>query len=98
MAKESRESTGSTRDMVPGFGAALKARREAKGLSLEKLAQLAGTHFTSISKLERNQRAPSLRLALDLASALEVTLDVLIQDAARLAPANTKPETSVDGD
>jgi len=46
-------------------------------LSLAALAAASGTHFTTISKLERNQRAPSLRLAAALAEALGVTIDVL---------------------
>ena len=75
----------STRDMIPGFGAALRARRDAARLSLAALAEKAGTHFTTISKLEGNHRSPSLRLAADLASALGVTVDVLLMDAARLA-------------
>lgn len=83
MANEQKDST---RDLIPGFGAAVRARREALKLSLEQLAQRAGTHFTSISKVERSQRAPSLRLAVDLASALGVTVDVLLMDAAKLAP------------
>lgn len=77
----------STRDKIEGFGAALRARRDAAGLSLAQLAEKAGTHLSAISKLERGQRAPSLRLAADLASALGVTVDVLLLDAARLAKA-----------
>lgn len=73
----------STRDMIPGFGAAVRARREAAKLSLNDLAEKAGTHFTSVSKIERSQRAPSLHLAAALASALGVTVDVLMMDAAR---------------
>lgn len=77
----------STRDVIPGLGAALRARREAAGLSLAALAERSGTHFTAISKVERGQRAPSFRLVVDLASALGVTPDVLLMDAARLSAA-----------
>lgn len=76
--------------MIPGFGAAVRARREAAKLTLNDLAERADTHFASVSKIERNQRAPSLRMAVTLASALGVTVDVLIQDAARLASAELK--------
>lgn len=72
----------STRDMIPGFGPAVRARRDAAGLSLAQLAEKCGTHFTSISKIECGQRAPSLRVAAAIASALGVTVDVLLQDAA----------------
>jgi transcriptional regulator with XRE-family HTH domain len=81
MPDKKREA--STRDMVPGFGAAVRSRREAAGLSLAALGEKCGSHFTTISKLENNQRSPSLRLAADIASALGVSLDVLMLDAAR---------------
>ena len=84
----------SSRDVIPGFGAALRARREAAGLSLLQLAEKSGSHFTSISKLERNQRAPSLKLAVELASALGVTIDVLMQDAARAVAPPKEPKKS----
>jgi DNA-binding XRE family transcriptional regulator len=74
-----------TRDVVPGFGAAVKTRREALGLSTTKLAKLAGTHQTTVSKIENETRAPSLLLAFKLATALSVTVDALLQDAARFA-------------
>lgn len=76
----------STRDGIPGFGAAVRARRVAAGLSLAGLGEKAGTHFTAVSKVERGQRAPSLRLAADLAAALGVTVNDLLADAASLAP------------
>jgi transcriptional regulator with XRE-family HTH domain len=79
--------TDSTRDVIPGFGAAVRQRREQSQMSLEAVAVKAGTHFTAISKVERSQRAPSLRLAAGIASALGVSLDVLLMDAARLAGA-----------
>lgn len=82
----------SSRDMIPGFGAAVRARRESAGLSLLQLAEKAGTHFTSISKIERSQRAPSLKLAADLASALGVSVDVLLLDAARAGSQDEKPD------
>lgn len=74
----------STRDIIPGFGAAVRSRREDAGLSLEQLAAKAETHFTAISKIERSQRALSLNLARKIASALGVTIDVLLQDASAI--------------
>ncbi len=88
------EQQASTRDMVPGFGAAVRARRDAAGLSLNELAAKSGTHFTTVSKIERNQPAPSLLLASKLASALGVTIDVLMQDAARCGGEKEIPKKS----
>jgi XRE family transcriptional regulator, regulator of sulfur utilization len=82
-AKPGEQPTG--RDVIPGFGAAVRARRESLGLTLVQLAAKSGSGFSAVSKIERGARAPSLRLAVDLASALGVAVDVLIQDAARMA-------------
>jgi ribosome-binding protein aMBF1 (putative translation factor) len=65
------------RDLVPGFAAKVQTARESKGLSVEQLAKLAGTHAQSVYKLEREERAPSLRLAAGLALALGISLDEL---------------------
>lgn len=62
------------RDTVPGFAARLKQLREAAGLTQPALAEKAGTHFTSIARLESESRAPSLRLALAIADALGVSI------------------------
>ena len=86
MAKEPKEpQAASTRDTVPGFGAAVRARRTARGLSLEFLAHKAGTHQTTISKIENGQRAPSLLLARKLAAALGIGVDTLLKEADELA-------------
>ena len=65
------------RDTVPGFAAILRQLREERGLSIDALGELAQTHRDSIAKLERGERAPSFRLACDLADALGVTIDSL---------------------
>jgi transcriptional regulator with XRE-family HTH domain len=66
------------RDTVPGFGARLKALREAAGLTQTALAERAGTHFTTIAKLEADERSASLRLALAIAGALGVGVEDLV--------------------
>lgn len=68
----------STRDIVPGFGERVKAERERQGLSQAELAERAGTHVQSVSNLEREYRAVSLRLALDIAGALGVPVTDLV--------------------
>lgn len=71
----------STRDVVPGFGAAVRAQREAAGLSLRDLAERAGTTAGAVSLVERGDRAPSLRMAAALAAALGVGLDPLLEES-----------------
>jgi transcriptional regulator with XRE-family HTH domain len=63
---------------VPGFGARLKALREAAELSQPALAELAGTHYTTIAKLEAGDRSPTLGLAVALAEALGVSVVDLV--------------------
>ena len=60
------------RDLVPGFAETIRAAREAKGLTLRELADATGgaVSMESISRLEREERAPSLRVAAALAHAL----------------------------
>jgi transcriptional regulator with XRE-family HTH domain len=65
------------RDEVPGFGAHLKALREAAGLTQPGLAEAAGTHFTTVAKIEADDRTPGLRLLLALADALGTDLNGL---------------------
>lgn len=80
----------STRDVVPGFAAAVRARREGLGLSLGDVAEKAGTHPTSLSKLENGVRSPSLRLAMALAGALEWSLDEMAEAAGKAARKSAK--------
>jgi transcriptional regulator with XRE-family HTH domain len=54
------------------FGARLRARREALGLSQMKLAEEASLHFTYISDTERGLRNIGLANIVKLAVALEV--------------------------
>jgi len=77
------------RDTVPGFAEILRQLREERDLSIDALAELAHTHRDSIAKLERGERAPSFRLACDLADALGVTVDGLrgTGTKAKVAPA-----------
>jgi transcriptional regulator with XRE-family HTH domain len=55
-----------------GFGQQLKTIREAKGLSQAQLAEKAGCHHFTISKLERGEQEPAWPLVIALASALGV--------------------------
>ena len=54
------------------FGQRLRARREALGITQEKLAERAGLHTTYVSSVERGERNVSLHNILRLASAVEV--------------------------
>ena len=68
----------SSRDVVVGFGDKVKEMRKALGLTLAELAERSDSHPTTISKIERSDRAVSLRLALVLADGLGVPLAILV--------------------
>ena len=64
------DTTG--RDLVPGFAAMITAAREGKGWSLSELARQAGISANTVSAIEREVRAPSLRIAAALVGALGI--------------------------
>lgn len=60
------------RDIVPGFAATVKRKREDRGMSLHDLAKITGLGATTICCVEKEWRAPSLRVAVTLAQALGI--------------------------
>jgi transcriptional regulator with XRE-family HTH domain len=70
------ESVAKEKDTT-GFGARLKALREAKGLSQEALGALCKPpmRHQAIARLERSDRTPSWNTVLRLADALEVSTE-----------------------
>lgn len=60
------------------FGRQLRSIRTEKGISQEKLADLAGLHRTYVSSVERGSRNISLENIERLAIALDVTLKDLM--------------------
>lgn len=64
------EPTG--RDLVPGFAAMLTAARETRGWSMAELARQSGLSVNTISAIEREVRAPSLRVGAAIAEALDL--------------------------
>lgn len=62
------------------FGANLAYERKRRALSMTALAELAGTHASEISRLERGQRDPRLSTMARLARALEIPLGDLLRD------------------
>jgi len=63
--------------------------RQAQGLTYEQLADKAGIHRTTIGLLERNERSPTLQVALQLASALGVELSEILSRAEAVAGGKT---------
>lgn len=61
-------------DILEEFGKHLRKVRLRKGISQEKLAELAGLHRTYVSSVERGERNISLVNISRLAEALEIKL------------------------
>lgn len=60
------------------FGRALAFERKRQAKSMSVLAEIADTHASEISRLERGLRDPRLSTMVRLAVALEVPLGVLV--------------------
>ena len=65
------------------FGYRVRDLRQARGLSQEQLAEIAGLHRTYVSSLERGQRNVGLDNILALAAALGVTPADLFTEQAQ---------------
>ncbi len=62
------------------FGKILRRHREARGLSQEKLADIAGLHRTYLGGLERGERNPTLTSILRVCEALAIAPSQLFAD------------------
>lgn len=69
------------RQLSKAFALVLRKHRLAKGLSQERLAELAGIHPTYVGLVERFKRNPSLNAAKSLADALGMPLARLVSEA-----------------
>jgi transcriptional regulator with XRE-family HTH domain len=65
------------------FGAIIRRLRTKRGLTQEKLAELADLNVSYIGFLERGENVPTLTIVLNLARALEVHAGDLVREVAR---------------
>lgn len=61
----------------------IRQLRTDRGLTQEKLAELADLNVSYIGFLERGENVPTLTIVLDLADALEVDAGDLVREIAR---------------
>jgi transcriptional regulator with XRE-family HTH domain len=78
MADHRRLGAGTGRRV---FGERIRALRQDRGLSQERLAELAGVHRTYLSSLERGERNVSLDNIYAIAKALGVSPAELFESA-----------------
>lgn len=65
------------------FGKTIRTQRTRKGLSQEDFADQAGIHRTYVSSIELGKVQISIRIAQQLATALEVPLSQIFKEVER---------------
>ena len=78
-------------------GARLRLARQARGLSQQQLAGVAGVTRQAVSAVESGHSDPSLRVALGLARALGMTVEELFGPGDLGDPVLAQPVTAVNG-
>lgn len=73
-----------TSDISTALAEVIRRRREAKGLSLARLAELSGTSQTYPGLVERGLRSPTVDMAQAMAKAMGHELSDLIKEAEQL--------------
>ena len=66
-------------DITKALGQRIRNYRTAKGLSQEKLAELAGCHTTYIGQIERGEKNATIESIEKISSALNVSLSTLFE-------------------
>jgi len=66
--------------ILASLGKSIRKAREAKGLTQERLAELAGLDSTYISGIERGIRNPGIFSVAKIASGLGLTLTKLMEE------------------
>lgn len=77
------------------IGARIKAARERAGMTQEDLAAELEMSPTHISVLERGVKAPKLETLVNIANALHVSSDMLLQDVVTYASDGIASELSI---
>ena len=67
-------------DIKKRFGKNVRRLRKELGLTQEKVAELAGLHFTYISSIERGERNVSIENVERIARALRIEPQQLLKD------------------
>lgn len=62
------------------LGQKIREARKNKGLTQEKLAEIAGIGVMYLGEIERGQKMPSLKILCKVIEALDVSADYLLRD------------------
>ena len=75
-------------DIAKVIGQRIRNYRTKKGLSQEKLAELAGCHPTYIGQLERGEKNATLESVEKIAAAMDVSLSELFEKLGKSGSSN----------
>jgi transcriptional regulator with XRE-family HTH domain len=64
---------------LDAFAANVRRIRHERGLTQERLAELAGLHLTDIARIETRRRDPGIKVVAKIAHGLEVPPGVLLE-------------------
>jgi len=91
MPEADGETGRATTEVTQAHGARLRLARQARGLSQQQLAGVAGVTRQAVSAVESGHSDPSLRVALALASALGMTVEALFGPGDPADPVLARP-------
>ena len=91
MTEAGGEAGRATTEFTQAHGARLRLARQARGLSQQQLAGVAGVTRQAVSAVESGHSDPSLRVALALASALGMTVEALFGPGDPADPVLARP-------
>src|SRR5579859_36985 len=78
VVKKRKKPEPKKHDLTAVVGVNLRRLRNARSLSLEKLAQASGVSRAMLGQIELGQSAPTINVLWKIAQALEVTFSALI--------------------
>lgn len=79
------------------IGSVVRARRIERGITQEALALELDTATSTLSRIEKDQRTPSLDLLIRLAGALDMPTSDLLRAAEQASPATAPPKVAEHG-
>jgi putative molybdopterin biosynthesis protein len=91
MTEAGGETGRATTEVTQAHGARLRLARQARGLSQQQLAGVAGVTRQAVSAVESGHSDPSLRVALALAAALGMTVEALFGPGDPADPVLARP-------
>ena len=79
------------------FGEKLRAVRERKHLTLKAVAAHAKVSESLVSQIERNKVSPAIDTLLDIADALDISLEFLFEEYSRRRPVSAGQHSPAHG-